>query len=263
MHIGTELFLRRHLAQHLARLGLLPLAQQKAYRLRQLPQNDGQQHQRYGSGPEHGLPAKSRQHVDAQAGAQHAAQRVAAEHDGHQGAPSTLGRILIHQRHGIGHQAAAAQARDEAKNAKLGGCRGKAAQKGRDAEEHEADGHALLAANAVRQWAKYESAKHHAEQRIATQRAGLHRGQPPFPHQHRQHCAIDEQVIPVKHQQQGTQERHHPVKSGEAGVVNDLVDFNCLHVGLLLFFYVWTESLSPVYLVWPAGSTATALISTM
>jgi hypothetical protein len=63
--------------------------------------------------------------------------------------------------------------------------------------------------------AEDEGAEHHAEQRIAAQRTGLHRRQAPLFHQHRQYRAVDEQVIAVEDQQQCAQAHHHPVEARE------------------------------------------------
>ena len=61
------------------------------------------------------------------------------------------GRVLVHQRHHVGHQPAAAEPGEEAENAELDRSAGEAVEHGGAAEQHETDGDALLAADAVGQ----------------------------------------------------------------------------------------------------------------
>ena len=205
------------------------LAHQETHRLRQLPQDQRQQQQRHGGSEEHRLPAEARQHVDTHAGGEHAAQRVAAEHHRHQGAAQALGRVLVHQRHGVGHQPATAQACDKAEDAELGRVAGEAIEDGRRGEQHEADGDALLAPDPVGQGAEAEGAEHHAEQRVAAQSAGFQRGQAPLLHDRRQHHAEDEQVVAVEDQQQRAERHDHPVEAGKACVVDNGVNVYLSH----------------------------------
>ncbi|MNH12044.1 hypothetical protein D3C79_715770 [compost metagenome] len=182
-----------------------------------------QQQQWHRCGEEHRFPAETRQHEDTDTRREHAAQRVATEHDRHQRAAQALGRVFVHQRHGVGHQAATAQAGDKAVDAKLAGAAGKTVEDGRPGEQGETDGDALLAPDAVGQAAEGQGAEHHAEQRIAAQRTGLQRGQPPLFHDDRQYHAVDEQVIAVEDQQQAAPGHDHPVERGKARVIDDRV----------------------------------------
>ncbi|MNE12706.1 hypothetical protein D3C80_1055200 [compost metagenome] len=177
-----------------------PLADQEADRFGQVEHDQRQQQQRHSGGEEHRLPAEARQHVDADAGGEHATHRVAAEHHRHQGAAQALGRVFVHQRHGIGHQPAAAEPGNEAADTELGGVAGEAVDDGGAGEQRKADGDALLAPDPVGQGAEGQGAEHHAEQRIATQGTGLQRGQAPLLHDRRQHHAVDEQVVAVEDQ---------------------------------------------------------------
>jgi hypothetical protein len=63
-----------------------------------------------------------------------------------------------------------------------------------------------------------------AKQGVATQGSGLHRRQIPLVHQHRQDHAVNEQVIAIEYQQQGTQAHHHPVKAPEARLLNHFIN---------------------------------------
>ncbi|MCY1288338.1 hypothetical protein D9M70_373710 [compost metagenome] len=204
------------------------LAQQEAHGFRQVPEDQRQQQERYQRGEEHGFPAEARQHVDADASGQHAAHGIAAEHDGNQGAAQFLRRVLVHQRHHVGHQAADTEAGDEATDAELGGRAGKAIEHGEAGEEHEADGDALLAADLVGQGTEGQGAEHHAEQRVTAQGAGFQRGQAPFLHEHRQDHAVDEQVVAIEDEQECAPAHDHPVEGLEARVVDDrvYVDFS-------------------------------------
>jgi len=147
-----------------------------------------------------------------------------------------LRRVFIHQRHHIGHQPAAAEAGEKAEDAELGRCAGEAIEHGGAAEQYEADGNAFLATDAVSQGAEDQRAEHHPEQRVTTQRTSFQWGQPPFLHDHRQHYAIDEQVVAVEDQQQCAEAHDEPMEAAEARVIDDFVNIYFSHGKTLYCF---------------------------
>ncbi|MNP00298.1 hypothetical protein D3C76_920870 [compost metagenome] len=220
------------------------LAQQEAYRLRQLPVDQGQQKQRHHSGKEHRFPAKTRQDENAHAGRQHPPQRVAAEHDGNHCGADLLRRVLVHQRHHVRHQPTAPQACKEAAYPELGGGAGQPVDQGGATEQQTAHSDPLLATDLVGQGAEAHGTKHHAKERVTTQRPGFQRRQPPLLHQHRQDSTVDEQIVSVEDQQQKAPTHHHPVETADPCIVDDAVNIHVSHdIGLLLLLSLITKRL--------------------
>src|SRR5690606_13563645 len=191
---GTRLYPLQHGTGFLG----APLAYQKAHRLGQIAQDHRQQQQRHYGCEEHHFPTEARQQEDTQTGGTHAAQRITAEHDGYKGTAQLLRRVLIHQRHHVGHQPTAAQSGEKAEDAEFRGGTGEAVGYRGDTEQRKTDDDALLAADVISQGAEQQRADRHAEQRETAHRTGLQRRQTPRFDDHRQFHAVDEQIVAVE-----------------------------------------------------------------
>ncbi|MCY1419556.1 hypothetical protein D9M71_351460 [compost metagenome] len=197
----------------------IPLAQQEVDRLRQLAHQQRQHQQGHHGDEEHRLPAPGGHQQHTQAGGEHAAHRVAAEHDRHQGAADLLRRIFVHQRHHVGHHAADAEPGDEAADGELLGRAREAIDQGEAAEQDHAGHDGLAPPDPVRQRAEEQRPQHHPHQRAAAEQAGLKRSEVPGLHQRGQHHAVDDQVVAVEDDDQRAPEQHACVEGVEAGPV--------------------------------------------
>ena len=149
--------------QHFARLGYFALAHQKSHRIGQLRPNQRQQQERNHRQIKHHLPAELRHNPNAQHRREHAADSITAKHHRHQRAADAAGRIFAHQRHHIGHHPAYAQPGNKAHHTELQRRLRKAVERGKAAEEHNAQHNHFLAPEAVGKRAQQHRAYHHAE----------------------------------------------------------------------------------------------------
>ena len=249
LHVFSGNVVRLDARQYVAELVMAFGAQQKTRGLGQKIQDERQHQQRDDRNEKYRRPAMVRNQPDAHAGREHAADRIAAEHDRHQQAAHFLWRVFGHQGHHIGHDAADAQPGDEAADAELGGIGGKAIDEREQTEQRDTDRDDFLAPDLVRQRAEKHRAKHHAEQGIAAQRACLQRRQSPFGHQLGQYDAINDEVIAIENDDQRAPEQQNPMKALEFCLIDQFVNVNLLHdavspmVNLFLVnLFLWVTS---------------------
>ncbi len=207
--------------------------EQERHGLGQRLQDEGHEQQGHAGGEEYRLPAMALQQALAQQRRQHAAERIAAEHQRHQGGAHLPGRVFRHVRHHARHHAADAQPREEAHRAERHRALRQAGPRGEDAEQRQADDDGPAAPDAVRHGAQQDGAEHHAEQRGAHHEARVGGVHAHLGHDRWQGDADDGQVVAVEHDDQRAPEKHQCVEPVEAGGVRQMVEVDRAHVRCL------------------------------
>ena len=205
------------------------LLDQERHRFRHRLQDHGDQQYRQSSGEEYRRPPIGFDQSLAEQRSEHAANRVAAEHQRHHRAANLLGRVLGHLRNHIGHHAADAHTGEEAHRTECHRVMGQSGSSGKDAEHCNANRDRIAPANLVGDGAEEDIAEHHAEQRRADHEASIGGGDTHLLHDRRQRDTRDGEVIAVEDDDHCAPEQHEPVKAVEASLVGQFVDINLAH----------------------------------